>query len=134
MKREFWTGFAETYPRKWLLYDTKIKDFALKFDADRRTASVMIEVSHRDRETRIRYFEKLESLKSLLLQDYLPDAVYSSGIVLESGKEVSRVSVVLEGVSLSNRATWPSIYDFFSEKMTALELFFYEFEDFIKDV
>jgi hypothetical protein len=30
IKKEFWTAFAEAYPRKWLLYDTKIKDVTLK--------------------------------------------------------------------------------------------------------
>jgi hypothetical protein len=40
IKREFWIEFAEKYPRKWVLYDTKIKDFSFKFYVDNKSASV----------------------------------------------------------------------------------------------
>ena len=40
LKREFWIAFAEKYPRKWLLYDTKIKDFSFKFFVDNKKAQV----------------------------------------------------------------------------------------------
>ena len=33
LKREFWVSFANKYPRKWVLYNTKIKDFSFKFYA-----------------------------------------------------------------------------------------------------
>lgn len=134
MKREFWIAFAEAYPRKWLLYDTKIKDFSLKFDADRRKAMVMIEIGHRDEEKRRLYYEKLESLQTILQEEYWPDAVFDPAVHLETGKEVARVYVTLEGVGISNRSSWPAIFDFFHDRMAALEMFFYEFEDFIKDV
>ena len=28
LKKEFWIAFGKSFPRKWLLYDTKIKDFS----------------------------------------------------------------------------------------------------------
>ena len=31
LKKEFWIAFGKSFPRKWLLYDTKIKDFSFKF-------------------------------------------------------------------------------------------------------
>ena len=31
IKKEFWTSFGKSFPKKWILYDTKIKDFAFKF-------------------------------------------------------------------------------------------------------
>ena len=34
IKKEFWTAFAEAYPRKWLLYNTKIKDVTFKFKSN----------------------------------------------------------------------------------------------------
>ncbi|WP_286971405.1 DUF4268 domain-containing protein, partial [Flavobacterium sp. UBA4854] len=42
IKREFWVAFAEKYPRKWVLYDTKIKDFSFKFYVDNKKAQVLI--------------------------------------------------------------------------------------------
>jgi len=134
MKREFWIEFAERYPRKWLLYDTKIKDFAFKFDADNKKAQVILEVSHRDPAKRRAYFEKLQSLRTILRENYLPDAAFESDHVHETGKTVSRILVQLDGAGISNRASWPQIFDFFHDKMSAFELFFYEFEDYIKDI
>jgi hypothetical protein len=48
LKTEFWNIFAEQYPRKWLLYDTKIKDFALKFYLDKKRVEVLIAIEHKD--------------------------------------------------------------------------------------
>ena len=36
IKKDFWIAFAEEYPRKWLLYNTKIKDVTFKFYVDNK--------------------------------------------------------------------------------------------------
>jgi hypothetical protein len=36
LKRDFWVLFANKYPRKWLLYNTKVKDFSFKFYVEKR--------------------------------------------------------------------------------------------------
>lgn len=134
IKREFWIQFAETYPRKWMLYDTKIKDFSFKFYVDNKKAQVLLDIEPKDDEKRKIYYEKVESLKAILLEDYLPDAIFERHYYLESGKEISRVWVDLPNVSVNNRNTWEEIFDFFNEKMTAFEIFFYENQDYIKDL
>jgi len=133
IKREFWIAFAEKYPRKWLLYDTKIKDFSLKFHVDNKTAQVMISIEHRDDEKRYAYFDKLLSLRTILLDDYEPEAIFEKDVYLEN-KTLSKVWVEKSGISVNNRATWDEIFDFFNEKMSVFERFFFEFEDFIKDI
>ena len=65
LKREFWIAFAEKYPRKWVLYDTKIKDFSFKFFVDNKKVQVLIDIEHKSEEKRIAYFEKLEALKAI---------------------------------------------------------------------
>jgi hypothetical protein len=132
MKKEFWTAFADAYPRKWLLYDTKIKDLSLKFYVDNKKAQVMIDIDSRDDEKRHEYFERLESLKSILTDDYLPEAVFEKDFYLETGKAVSRVWVELQGISLYNMASWAATFRFFNTNMDALERFFYEYEDIIR--
>ena len=44
LKREFWVSFANKYPRKWLLYNTKIKDFSFKFYVENTKAQVQIDI------------------------------------------------------------------------------------------
>ena len=134
LKREFWVTFAEKYPRKWVLYDTKIKDFSFKFYVDNKKAQVIIDIEHRSDSKRIAYFEKIEALKSILEDEFLKDLVFEKEFHLENGKEISRIWVELLGVSVSNRKYWDQIFDFFFENMNTLEMFYLEYDDFIKDI
>ncbi|MCW4468479.1 DUF4268 domain-containing protein [Flavobacterium sp. MFBS3-15] len=134
MKKEFWTAFADAYPRKWLLYDTKIKDVTFKFYVDNKKAQVMLDIEPREDDKRIIYFEKMESLKNILLDEFLPEAVFERNFYLENGKVISRVWVELTGISLYNMASWAAIFRFFNLSMDAFERFFYEYEDYIRDL
>jgi hypothetical protein len=134
LKREFWIAFAEKYPRKWRLYDTKIKDFSFKFYVDNKKAQVLIDIEPRNDEKRIAYFEKLEALKTILEDEFVSNLVFEKNYYLENGKTISRIWVEKDGVSVSNRNYWDGIFDFFNEKMVALELFYAEYDEFIKDI
>jgi hypothetical protein len=134
LKREFWVTFAEKYPRKWVLYDTKIKDFSFKFYVDNKKAQVLIDIEHRNDDLRTGYFEKLEALKNILEEEFIKDLVFEQNYVLENGKTISRIWIEKLGVSVSNRNYWEEIFSFYNEKMSALELFYSEYDDFIKDV
>jgi hypothetical protein len=134
MKKEFWTAFAEAYPRKWLLYNTKIKDVSFKFYVDNKKAQVLLDIEPKEEEKRKIYFEKIESLKSILLEDFLPEAILERDFYLENGKVISRVWVELASISLYNRASWAATFRFFSLTMDAFERFFYEYEDYIRDL
>ncbi|MFC0777958.1 DUF4268 domain-containing protein [Flavobacterium sp. HJSW_4] len=134
IKREFWVAFAEKYPRKWVLYDTKIKDFSFKFYVDNKKAQVLIDIEHRSDEKRYAYFEKLEALKNILEEEFIKDLVFEKNHTLESGKNISRIWVEKLGVGFSNRNTWDIIFDFFNKNMHALEMFYLEYDEFIKNV
>ncbi|MEP6928912.1 MAG: DUF4268 domain-containing protein [Flavobacterium sp.] len=134
LKREFWVAFAEKYPRKWVLYDTKIKDFSFKFYIDNKKAQVLIDIEHRSDEKRTAYFEKLEALKNILEEEFIKNLVFEKEYTLESGKNISRIWVEKQGVGFSNRNNWDMIFDFFFENMNALEMFYLEYDDFIKDI
>ena len=134
IKKEFWTAFASAYPRKWILYDTKIKDVTFKFYIDNKKAQVLLDIEPKDEEKRKIYFEKIESLKTILHEDYLPEAIMERNFYLENGKIISRIWVEKLGVSLNNKNNWGPIFDFFNETMAQFEHFFFEYEDYIKDL
>ncbi len=134
LKREFWVTFADKYPRKWVLYDTKIKDFSFKFYVDNKKAQVLIDIEHRNDEKRYAYFEKLEALKNILEEEFITDLVFEKEFNLENGKTISRIWVEKLDVSVSNRKYWDEIFDFYNEKMNALELFYLEYDTFIKNI
>ncbi|MCB0426628.1 MAG: DUF4268 domain-containing protein [Mangrovimonas sp.] len=132
IREEFWTSFGKSFPRKWILYNTKIKGFSFKFHFDTKKALVTLDLED-DLENRITYWEKLLALKSILTEDYLPEAIYEEIYYLENGKEISRIYVPLETkVSIHNKNSWREVMEFFSEKMSLFEAFFEEYKEVIK--
>ncbi|WP_320814945.1 DUF4268 domain-containing protein [Flavobacterium sp.] len=134
LKKEFWTAFAASNSRKWILYNTKIKDVTFKFYVDNKKAQVLLDIEPKNDKNRIVYYEKVESLKDLLLENHLPDAIFEREFHLSTGKVISRVWVEKTGLSMNNKEHWPEIFEFFSEKMEAFEYFFFEHEEYIKDL
>jgi outer membrane lipoprotein-sorting protein len=134
LKHEFWVDFASKYPRKWVLYDTKIKDLSFKFYVENTKAQVQIDIEMRNAVLRMQYFEKMEALKNILEEEFIKNLVFEKNHTLENGKTISRIWVEKENVSVSNRKYWDEIFDFFFEKMNALEMFYSEYDGFIKDI
>jgi Domain of unknown function (DUF4268) len=134
LKQEFWVAFANVYPRKWILYDTKIKDLSFKFFVDNTKAQVMIDIEHRNDEKRIAYFEKFESFKTILEDDYIKNLVFNKNFTLESSKTISRIWIEKRDISVSNRIYWNEIFDFFYKNMNELEMFYLEYGDIVKDI
>ena len=133
LRESFWISFGKSFPKKWILYDTKIKGFSFKFHFDTKSALVALDLED-DLENRIKNWEKLQSLKALLLSDYLPEAKFEEAYFLNNGKEISRIYVILEQkVSIHNKNTWQQVMEFFNYKMTLFETFFIDFEDILKD-
>ncbi|REG87836.1 DUF4268 domain-containing protein [Winogradskyella sediminis] len=133
LRQEFWTSFGKSFPRKWVLYDTKIKGFSFKFHFDNKSALIALDLED-DLENRINCWEKLVALKGILKNDYLPDAIYNEAYYLENGKEISRIYLPLEQkVSIHNKNTWRVVMEFFNENMSLFEAFFEEYRDMIKE-
>jgi hypothetical protein len=134
IKKDFWITFAAEYPRKWLLYNTKIKDVTFKFYADNKKAQVLLDIEPKDENKRTIYYEKVASLKTILTDEYIEDAIFERNFYLDNGKIISRIWVEKSGISINNKDTWKEVFEFFNEKMDAFERFFYENEDYIKDL
>jgi hypothetical protein len=132
LRQEFWTSFGKSFPRKWILYDTKIKGFSFKFHFDTKSALVALDLED-DLENRINYWEKLIALKGILLSDYLPEAIFEEEYYLDNGKEISRIYMVIEQkVSIHNKNTWRDVMLFLNTNMALFEAFFDEYQDLIK--
>ena len=133
IRKEFWVSYGKSFPRKWILYNTKIKDFSFKFTADRKVAEVSLDIESVDEAQRELLYDQLLSLKKILETEYLPEVIFDKSYFLDNGKEVSRIYVThQEKFSIHNKDTWRTCYEFFNETMHQFELFWYEFEDYIK--
>lgn len=132
LRQEFWTSFGKSFPRKWILYNTKIKGLAFKFYFDTKKAYVTLDLED-DLDNRVNCWEKLMALKTILHDEYLPEAIYEEEFYLDNGKEISRIYVPLEQkVSIHNKNTWRDTMEFLNQTMILFEAFFEEYRDIIK--
>lgn len=134
IKKEFWIAFGKSFPRKWLLYNTKVKDFSFKFSADSKKVEVSIDIEMKDEIFRNAYYEKIWSLETILEEEFVGEFFKEEHYTLDNGKVIARIWVEKHNVSVFNKNTWQEIFEFFVEKMDAFERFYYEYEDFIKDI
>mgnify|MGYP000436098761 FL=1 len=134
LRKEFWTSFGKSFPRKWLLYNTKMKGFSFKFVADRKKALVCLDIENPDELVNLLYYDQLLSLK-VLLETELPEVIFDDEYELESGKKIHRIYVPFKReFSVHNKNTWRDCFEFYIAIMNKFELFFHEFEDVIKKI
>ncbi|MFJ1261575.1 DUF4268 domain-containing protein [Capnocytophaga canis] len=133
LREEFWISFGKSFPRKWVLYDTKIKDFSFKFYFDQKKAMVTLDIEDNNLENRCLYYNKMLSLKQILLTEYLPDAIFEETHILPNQKEISRVYVQKYGVNIHNKDSWRETMEFLYRTMSQFESFWFEYEDVIKE-
>ena len=135
LRQEFWTSFGKSFPKKWLLYNTKIKGLSFKFVADQKKAMVCLDLENSDEDFNELVYDQLLSLKIILTDEYLPEVIYDDSYELENRKIIRRIYIKHESkFSIHNKNTWRDCYEFFVETMPKFELFFYEYEDFIKSI
>jgi hypothetical protein len=133
LRKEFWTSFGKSFPRKWLKYNTQIKGFSFKFVAERKHAMVVLDIEHPDEINNQLLFEQLQSIKTILTEQFLPEVIFDNNYELDSGKIIHRIYVPYpKKFSVYNKDSWRECFEFFVENMTQFELFFYEYEDYIK--
>ena len=133
LRKLFWTSFGKSFPRKWILYNTQIKDFSFKFVADKKQAMVCLDIESYDKGKNKLLFDQILELKRNLVEDYLPDVIFDELYLLENGKIIHRIYVKYNReFNIHNKDTWQGAYLFFNEAMNQFELFYEDFEDFIK--
>ena len=130
LREEFWIAFGKSFPNKWTLYKTKVKGLSFKFHFDLKMAMVSIDVDS-DLEQRVKVWDKLVALKSILIDEYLPEAIYEDFFILDNQKDISRIFVQLNDVSIHNKNSWRETMEFLNKSMLAIETFYEEYKDII---
>lgn len=133
LRKEFWTSFGKSFPRKWLLYNTKIKGFNFKFVANKKEALVCLDIESTYKTKNELLFEQVLELKSILTEDFLPDVIFDELYLLDTGKIIHRIYVKYNGeFNIYNKNTWQNVFIFYKEAMHQFEEFYETYEDFIK--
>lgn len=132
IRQQFWIFFDKRYPRKWLLYNTGVKEINLKFSINNKLAQVSFDIETTDEIFRMYYFEKFESLKNIMKEEISQELIFDKSYIRSNGKEISRVYIQLDEVNIHKKTDWPKIFDFFNANMDAFEDFWIEYKDFIE--
>ena len=140
LKKNFWEGF-DTFcsynkelglrKKKWILYDTKVKDVHLKFDATRKGAFVILEVNLRDKKERLLMFEKIKSYKAIIESHFDQPLIWDDSFVREAGNEVSRVYTQCLYLDIHRHIQWLEFYKFMVTNMLKMESAFEEIKDIL---
>ncbi|MDB5024412.1 MAG: hypothetical protein JWP78_2167 [Mucilaginibacter sp.] len=143
LKQAFWTTFgqyiapqlsADGLKINWVNYKTGIKYLYFRMQAEKRSASIAIEIAHQDAGIQELFFEQFKELKNILrscLQEDWQWQLHGTG---DSGKIISRIFRQIDGVSIFNKNDWPALISFFKPRIIALDEFWgdakYAFDSF----
>ena len=132
LRQEFWTAFgrymnpvlsAEGEKVNWINYKTGEKNIHFRMDAEHRSASIAIELTHADRSIQQLYYEHFQQLKHVLEKTLGEQWEWRLHLSDEHGRTISRIYTELDDVSLFNKEHWPELISFFKQRITALDAF-----------
>ncbi|MEJ8803814.1 DUF4268 domain-containing protein [Pontibacter sp. H249] len=145
LRQSFWTAFgqyiaphpsADGYKINWSNYKTGLKHVYFRMQADKRSASIAIELTHPDPEIQELFFEQFEELKNLLHEYVGEPWEWDLHTTNSEGRTISRIYKELPDVSVFNQNDWPALISFFKPRIIALDEFWsgakYSFDE-LKD-
>lgn len=132
LKQEFWTAFgqymspilsAEGIRANWVNYKTGLKHVYFRMNANKRSASIAIELAHPDAGIQELFFEQFKEYRNILHDALGETWDWDLHITDESGKIISRIYTQLDGVSIFNKNDWPRLISFFKPRIIVLDEF-----------
>lgn len=142
LRQAFWTTFgqyiaphpsAEGTKINWLNYKTGFKSLYFRMQADAKTASIAIEITHPDTEIQEMFFEQFIALKSILHEYTGEEWTWELHTPDENSNIISRIYKEIASVNIFNRDSWPELISFFKPRIIALDQFWsdaqYSFAD-----
>ena len=139
IRKEFWIAFdvySRKYlgpKRKWLTYNTGIKDLVLKFDVTRDFARVMLSIENKSEDKRFDIFVRIKDMELLFSDKLTGNWIWNEQMTLENGKAVCSLYTQIENVNIYNKNDWSKIFYFFATEMCKLEEVYNEIRPLIED-
>lgn len=130
LKKRFWDGlstYAENDPalrgrkHKFLLHNTRLKGVAMKFDATREGAYVILEIDHRSEEQQEKLLNHFLEYRELLEADFDEPLIWDTHYVKDCGKQVIYIYCKQEGLDIHRQEQWNDFYRFMVANMVKLE-------------
>lgn len=135
IRQAFWTAFgqyiaphpsAEGLKINWINYKTGLKHVYFRMNAEKKSASIAIEMTHPDIEIQQLFFEQFTALKYMLKSHTAEEWEWMLHTTDQHGKVVSRIYKELPAVSVFRKDDWPAIISFLKPRIIALDAFWNE--------
>jgi len=138
LRIEFWNTFGSLSKKKrkkqaWVLYNTKVKNLSLKFVAEQKYSSVVMDIEYKSNKKRHKFYENMLSLQTVFNTEFDDKLIWNKDFYIDGEKEVSRIHIDLKNVSIYKKEDWPTIFEFLFDNMNKLENIFLEYKDIIKE-
>lgn len=143
LRQQFWISFgqymkpipgAEGLPVNWVNYKTGVKHIFFRMDAEKKHASIAIEVAHPDEGVRALLFEQFEEFRRLLENTLNEEWDWQRHASNAFDKQVARIELVLPNVSVYNQQQWPDIIAFLKPRIIALDEFWVDVKPVFEDL
>src|SRR5688572_5352207 len=130
IKQAFWTRFgkymspvlsAEGEKINWINYKTGIRQLYFRMDATKDTASIAIEIMHRDEAFAGKVYEQFLLLRPMLEEHTGEQWEWHALCENEHGQPLSRIAAEQKTVNIFKETDWPAIISFLKPRMIALD-------------
>ena len=92
-------------------------------NADNKTASIAIEITHKDEALQALYFEQFSQLKNIFQSTLNESWIWLLHTNDDYGKTISRIYTSIENINIFNKEDWPQLISFFKPRIIALDEF-----------
>ncbi|MFT2008258.1 DUF4268 domain-containing protein [Pontibacter sp. 13R65] len=132
LRQAFWTAFgqyiaphpsAEGLRTNWANYKTGLKHVYFRMQADKKSASIAIEITHPDPEIQLLFFEQFQELRAMLHDTVGEEWEWALHTTDEHNRIISRIYKELPSVNVFNKDDWPALISFFKPRIIALDEF-----------
>jgi hypothetical protein len=142
LRLNFWEQFGrrcKVHPqlklrhKNFILHRTKVSGVALRFEADRNGARVILELGQKNEDKRLKAFEVLQKYKVIVEEGFSEGLIWEFYHQREDGnQEVCRIYTELADADIHRQNQWPEIFNFFIKNMILLEENFMQVRDILK--
>lgn len=136
IKQAFWTRFgkymspvlsAEGEKVNWVNYKTGIRNLYFRMNATKDTASIAIEIMHKDADFAEKIYQQFLLLQPMLEEHTGEKWEWNILCENEHGQPLSRIGTEQQGVNIFKETDWPPIISFLKPRMIALDAFWSEY-------
>lgn len=143
LRQQFWITFgkymkpvpsAEGMPINWVNYKTGVKNVFFRMNAEQKKASISIDITHTDLETRKLFFEQFVAFKKIFSDAVNEDWNWELNEVNEYGIPLSQISTTIHNLSIFNQQNWPALISFLKPRIIALDQFWTDVKPVFEDL